>query len=111
MGRGPFDEGPRGLGGWTPLVAVWTTSSGGSRLEVGSDLVGTETLETEGGLSLCDRVCFGGTVDLCSQSAGSTSAVESSPALGSSFTTWFDLGFVGAPWFELVELVKSMTSL
>lgn len=63
MGRGRFDEGLRGLGGWTPLI-VWTTSSGGSRLEVGSDLVGTETLENEGWLSLCGRVCFDGTVNL-----------------------------------------------
>lgn len=111
MGRGPFDEGPRGLGGWTPLVAVRTTSSGSSRLEVGSDPVGTEALETEGGLSLCGRVCFGGTVNLCSQSAESTSAVKSPPALDSSFATWFDLGFAWRPWFELVEPVKSMTSL
>lgn len=109
VGRGPFDEGPRGLGGWTPLVAVWTTSDG-SRLDIGSDPVGTETRESEGGLGLCGRVCFGGTVNLCSQSAESTSAVESPPALGSSFTTWFDL-FAGSPWFESVEAVKSMTSL
>lgn len=92
-------------------MAVWTTSSGGSRLEVGSDPVETETLEIEGGLSLCGRVCFGGTVNLCSQSAETTSAVESPPALGSFFTTCFDLGFAGSPWVELVESVKSMTSL
>lgn len=111
MGRGAFDKGPRRPGGWPPLVAVWTTSSGDSRLEVGSDLVGTETLETEGGLSLCGRVCFGGTITLCSQSPESTSAVESPPALGSFFATWFGLGFAGSPWFDLVEPVKSMTSL
>lgn len=73
MGREPFDEGPSGLGG--------------GRLEVGLDPVETETLGDEGGLSLCGRVCFDGIVDLCSQSVESTSAVESPPALGSSFTT------------------------
>lgn len=83
VGREPLDEGPRGLGGcigggtsfdllprglagWTPLVAVRTTSSAVGRLEIGSDAAEVGTLENEGDLGLCGRVCFDGTADLCS---------------------------------------------